>query len=815
MSADRKVTLMTAAMVTTAALLTAAVFTDAGANPIVATPLHWWYFVPLFAFVEWSVVHIEVRNESYGLSLSEPVTLVGLFCLGPVGLIAARLLGAVVAHRLRGQPAVKVWFNSAMVALEASLSAFLLHGFLINMASGQLLWALGVGVVLVSVLLGDVLVTVVISFYDHNKTSRLALATTRASILMATVTTSLTLLGLAAVASKPFTSIAFVIVLISAAVLLREGAATVKRAANLNMISDFTTTIAGLSRTDEVLQALVEQSAALLRASRSAIIVSPDLELKLRRHQFDADGERDDLVPGPMWQQLVGLDAPTLLRDLIADGDESERYDGVAAPLRIGKGGCIVVVWDRSTTVGSFRPSDLQLLAALVGQTEIAAQRALLGDQLALAAHHDLLTGLSNRLGFEAIVDAATPTEGALLLIDLNRFKDVNDTLGHPTGDRALTLIANRLSSLVRSSATLGRLGGDEFALFDPAVSDGPAAAALARRVIEAIEAPIELMQLSLHVGASVGIALLPTDGPDLTTMLSHADVALYAAKNRQSGWEFYRNEDDVNSPRRLELLANLRPAIDAEELEVWYQPKVRASDGFIVGLEALARWQHPHFGFVPPDEFIALAESAGLMRDLTDFVMTRAMRDAARRLEQGWFLPVAINLSTRNLLDDTLADRMADLLAANGIGAELISFEVTETAVMVDRPRVMAVLDAIKAIGFRIAIDDYGTGYSSLAYLRDLPVDELKIDRVFITDVDIDPSNHKIVQSTIELAHGLGLEVVAEGVERPGEYQALQQLGCDLIQGYLFARPLACDLLDRWLVEHRAAHAVTSPMHH
>ncbi len=803
LSADRKVTLMTATMTVVAGLLLGAIAPLGDSTPLVDAPLRWWYFIPLFALVEWAVVHIEVRNESYGLALSEPVMLIGLLCLSPIGLLAARVIGGAVALRARKQSPAKTAFNLAMFALQIAFSAFVLHRLVASHASGQLLWACGVGLVLVSVLLGDTLVTVVISFYDRARPAKLALATARSDMMMSLATSSITLLGLAAVFSQPLTAIALAVVLIGAAVLLREQAATVNRASNLNMISEFTTTLAGLGTTDEVMQALVDQSAALLRGAHGAAVVSSLLGQPETSYVFDADGERNDVLPPMIAGAVLGLTKPALLTDLRCEAGNSLGCGGVAAPLRVGEGGGVVVIWDRSTAVGSFDDGDLRLLSALVAQTEITAQRSLLGDQLALAAHHDSLTGLPNRLGFEVAVAESKPTQGALLLIDLNRFKDLNDTLGHPTGDRALIIIANRLADLVRSSAAIARLGGDEFALFDPAATDAAAAAGLARRVVEAIEEPIELMQLSLHVGASVGIALMPADGADLMGLMTHADVAMYAAKDRQSGWEFYRSEDDTNSPRRLELLAGLRPAIDLEELDVWYQPKVRASDGVVVGLEALARWQHPRFGFVPPDEFIALAEGAGLMRDLTDFVLSRSMKDAARRRDAGWFLPVAVNLSTRNLLDDTLADRMAELLAANGIGPELINFEVTETAVMVDRQRVLTVLDAIKSMGFRIAVDDYGTGYSSLAYLRDLPVDELKIDRVFITDVDIDQSNHKIVKSTIELAHGFGLDVVAEGVERPGEWQALRRLGCDLIQGYFFARPLASDLLDRWLAEY------------
>ncbi len=803
LTADRKVSLFTIAIAIVASALTWGLTAGAGMEPAVESPLEWWYFIPVFALMEWAVVHIEVRRESYSLSMSEPVSVIALFFLGPLGLICARLAGTIVALRARKLPAEKRAFNLAMIWLQTALPVYVFHVLLLPRIDGQLLWASGTALVLASAAVGDLLVATVISFYDRDRPAKLIASAIRSNLTMTMATTSMALLGLAAVVTYPITSVALAIVILGFTVLIREQAATVKRASNLNLISDFTTTLTGLSRTSDILQVLVDQSVDILRGSRGAVIIESGPDLDADGYQFDIAGPRSVLLPSSIRTAVEGLDKPRLLRRLCTSAGIPLHTDGVAAPLRIGDSSAVVVVWGRSTSVGNFSEGDLQLLAALVAQTEIAAQRSILGDQLALAAHHDSLTGLANRLGFDVAFEEAGPTKGALLVLDLNRFKDLNDTLGHPTGDQALCIISKRLARISRTSALIGRLGGDEFALFDPSIDDTAAAAALAKRVIEVIEEPIHLMQLALHVGASVGIAMMPTDGSDLTGLFSHADVAMYAAKERQSGWEFYRNEDDTNSPRRLELLAGLRPAIERGELEVWYQPKVRASDEKVVGLEALARWQHPRFGFVPPDEFIALAEGAGMMRDLTDFVLSRSMQDAAKRLANGHFLPVAVNLSTRNLLDDTLAARMEELLAKHGIGPELISFEVTETAVMLDRQRVIQVLEEIKSIGFHIAVDDYGTGYSSLAYLRDLPVDELKIDRVFITDVDVDPSNLKIVQSTIELAHGLGLDVVAEGVERPGEFDALRALGCDLIQGYYFSRPLADPLLDRFLAEY------------
>ncbi len=303
----------------------------------------------------------------------------------------------------------------------------------------------------------------------------------------------------------------------------------------------------------------------------------------------------------------------------------------------------------------------------------------------------------------------------------------------------------------------LGRLGGDEFAVFDPSCQNVHQAALLAKRLIDAIEQPIGFADVTLQVGASIGVALAPVNGNDLTILMKRADSAMYRAKHGQLGWEFYHPEDDKNAPRRLELLSALRDAIDARELEVWYQPKLSVDDRQIVGAEALARWNHSRYGQIPANEFIELAEGSGLMRELTNAILERVAADMERWNASGTGLPVAVNLSARNLLDQSLPQRVANLLDLGGVDPGLLSFEITETAIMLDRHRVAALLREFSALGISLAIDDYGTGYSSLAHLRELPLNVLKIDRSFVRDLDLDADNEIIVRSMINLAHSLG----------------------------------------------------------
>ena len=423
-------------------------------------------------------------------------------------------------------------------------------------------------------------------------------------------------------------------------------------------------------------------------------------------------------------------------------------------------------------------------------------------------ALHDTLTGLANRsllrdLAAEALATAQRhDTHVALLLLDLDRFKEINDTLGHHHGDLLLALIGPRLTSVLRPHDTIARLGGDEFVVLLPEVVGADDALAIGRRVLGVLDEAFAVEGVELDVGGSIGIAISPDHGEDFETLLRHADVAMYAAKTHQNGVTVYDPAYDANSPARLAMLGELRRGIDAGQLVLHYQPQVDMDSGEVTGAEALVRWEHPTRGLLFPDEFIPLAERTGLIRQLTLAVLDQALAQAAQWARAGRPLAVAVNLSARSLLELTLRDDVAAALARHDVPGSMLELEITESTVMADPERALGVLRSLTELGLTVSIDDFGTGYSSMAYLQRLPVHGLKIDRSFVTDLGGDV-NEVIVSSSIDLARSLGLHVIAEGVEDRATWDRLSALGCHAGQGYFLSRPVPASVFDEWFARH------------
>ncbi|MCU0265107.1 MAG: EAL domain-containing protein [Actinomycetia bacterium] len=422
-------------------------------------------------------------------------------------------------------------------------------------------------------------------------------------------------------------------------------------------------------------------------------------------------------------------------------------------------------------------------------------------------ANHDALTGLPNRvLLLDRLGRAlADRREGrvALFLLDLDRFKEVNDTLGHLMGDRLLIHVAERIRAAVRPSDVVARLGGDEFAVVLPAVPDAEAAAEVAERIRVAVAEPFAFEGLLLELEASVGIALCPDHGTDVQQLQRSADVAMYLAKEERSGVEVYSAAKDRHSTTRLGLLGELRQAIEGGQLELHYQPKVGLGSGAPVGVEALVRWRHPHRGLILPDEFVPLAEHSGLMNRLTEFVVDTALAQAAQWWEIGLQVPVAVNVSARDLHGPSLTTTVARGLERHGLPASALLLELTERVLMAESARVGDTLAALERLGVRLSLDDFGTGYSSMVMLRRLPVREIKIERLFVQRLAQSGEDATIVRSIVDLAHALGIQAVAEGVENEITWDLLDDLGCDSAQGWYVGRPMPADRATAWLLRH------------
>jgi diguanylate cyclase (GGDEF)-like protein/PAS domain S-box-containing protein len=501
------------------------------------------------------------------------------------------------------------------------------------------------------------------------------------------------------------------------------------------------------------------------------------------------EGSRDDTVE--------------ILRRALGQGSvngsyetERRRKDGTLVPVAL----TVSPIYDGDTLAG---------ISAIMRDI---TDRLSLQQEMEHRALHDELTGLPNRSlladRFEQALLGAerSGTRVGLLLLDLERFKEVNDTFGHHYGDELLRQIGPRLSNVLRSADTIARVGGDEFAILLLDVHGVDSATDVAKTLKAALAFPFQVEGVDLDVDASIGVVISGEHGHDAITLMQHADVAMYVAKTRNLGVFAYDPSVDGHSATKLAMVGDLRRALERDELVLYYQPKVKISTGDLVGAEALVRWQHPEHGLVFPDDFIPLAEYTGLINPLTRYVLDTALVQARIWIDSGWPLSIAVNLSARNLHDERFAEGVAELLAARDVPAHLLVLEVTESAIMIDPVRARLTLEQLAALGARISIDDFGAGYTSLSQLTTLPVSELKIDRSFVATMTRNPGNAMIVQSVIDLGQNLGLTLVAEGVETEQALTALAFLQCDVAQGYHLCRPVPVEAFDAWCADRRVS---------
>ena len=542
----------------------------------------------------------------------------------------------------------------------------------------------------------------------------------------------------------------------------------------------------------------IRSRAVLENVSDGIITLDPDdLVKSLNPAAMRVFGVDSSVTAGKPVAELIGKTAYTALlaqRQLAAAnrvGDLIEtvarRQDGTQFPIELS-------ATDVELGAHSLRIVSLRDISERRAQTEALEHQAL----------HDALTGLPNRTLFvdrlrQAVIGAERRDQRlGVLFMDLNGFKDINDTLGHDVGDAFLVAMAQRLTRVLRDVDTIARLGGDEFAILPDGAGDLDALAHVARLVSAELEEPFEVDGTMLDASASVGIAMYPDHGRDAAVLMRHADLAMYAAKQRGGGFAVYAQRNEDESAARLTLYGELRGAIAAGKLTLHYQPKIDMRTGSVAGVEALVRWQHPERGLIGPDLFIPMAEQSELITPLTEWVLQAAITDLGRWRAQGIELSMSVNLSARNLHDGDIVPTVRRLLKEHGVPAASLTLELTESTIMTGTGS--RTLHELKTLGTKIAIDDFGTGYSSLAYLKRLPVSEIKIDRSFVTNLSTDNDDAAIVRPTISLGHNLGLEVVAEGVEDGTSYKMLAEYGCDYAQGYFISPPLPADELVEWL---------------
>ncbi|MDP3710873.1 MAG: bifunctional diguanylate cyclase/phosphodiesterase [Mycobacteriales bacterium] len=785
--------------------------------------LHWALLAGLFLLGDQVGLHVELRRRTLIFQLTEVQMLVGLALVPLPELLLARVLAGLVHNLIKRRSAVKVVGNVALHSAEVVTAATLLH--LVDPAvalTGAWAWLVAPAVLVVTIVVGHVALTSLASAHvgarQLDRESFVALA----PFLACVVAEALVALLVLELLDTPAACAALVV--LGAAFGTYHRAVTRQRGrfAQLQLLSHFTEALVGQVETDEVVATVLEQTAEVLRSDRSELLLVGDAEGPARwvRHT-PLGGPVVQEGPPPQDHPALVLvrrhEAAVLVtrrsdvagRALLA---ELGARNAVVAPLRRGStvAGALVVA-DRSDRMLDFTSHDRELAESLAAAATVALDKGRLFDRVrqeaAVREHqvlHDALTGLPNRaLLTRHLQSALREGEVGVLLLDLDRFQDVNDSLGHDVGDRLLLKVAARLRDRLAprfagGGGWLSRLGGDEFAVVLPGLAEADLLTE-AQAVLGVFDEAFPLGDTALVVRASIGAACRAHSSQP-GRLLQFAEIAMYDAKRRGGGCSAYLAGDEDVARRRLELVGALRRAVEASQLTVAYQPKVDLATGRPVGVEALVRWTSPDHGIVGPDEFVPLAEQSGLVGALTTLVLDTALERAASWARAGRDLTVAVNISPRGLADGSLLSAVPLLLERHGVAPDRLVLELTEGTVMSDPAVSVEVLERLAALGVGLSIDDFGTGYSSLAYLKRLPVHEVKIDRAFVMGMAGDGDDAAIVRSTVHLAHDLGLTVVAEGVEDAVAYAGLQALGCDVAQGYLLSRPLTADDLETWL---------------
>jgi diguanylate cyclase (GGDEF)-like protein len=766
-----------------------------------------------FAGAELVVLHIERNSNAFSVSLSELPLIIGLFTVPTAGLVLARIVGGgLVLAFVRRQPLTKLLFNVCSLAMEVTLAAWvvaLLHG-----SANDLPHVAPAALIAVIVAAGwqSTAVIAAITIFNRRLEPTIIAGFIRSSAVEVGACWVGGMILLGALRWDLWT-LPFVAALAVAMMIAYRGYSQLRqRHQSLELLYDFTRRLTSAARSsEEQLADLFKAIAGLLRAETVEMVLLDDAGSP-RRLTLVGDADvvdvSTDVPESDPWLGL--LDARTAVvvpagatdpmgRSLLQSRDARDLV-ALGLPEESGVRG-VLGVSNRLGDIASFTTEDGRLLQTVTAQVATAFQNSRLVQRLDHESRHDPLTGLANRAHFNEALDLALARQTravAVLLLDLDRFKEVNDTLGHHIGDLLLQQVATRLRLHIRVPDVLARLGGDEFAVF---LLDGNenTAISVAERIEAALAEPLALEGISVEVAASIGIAMSPQHGDTAVVLLQRADVAMYEAKRTHSGFQIYNEELDGYSPRRLALATELRHAIENGDLEMHYQGKADAASGRVVSAEALVRWNHPQYGLISPAEFVPVAEQTAQIRDLTHFVIDAAVAECASWHRDGMPLSVAVNVSVRNLLDTQLPGYVTRCLKSHGLPPQALTLEVTETHIMADPERTMGVLRALDDIGVRLSVDDFGTGYSSLAYLRMLPVQEVKIDRSFIMNLATDVGDQAFVRTIVSLASSLDLDVVAEGVEDEATWQMVSGLGCTHIQGYHLSRPLAAPAFRTW----------------
>ena len=796
---------------------------------VASVHLPWFVIAVLFALAQSFTINIQVKREARSISLSDAPFVLGLLALGPGAFVAARLVGgafAQVAVRRQHREPLKLAFNvvTSLAEAAAGLAVFVaLRGS--GMASPQTWVAAVLGAAAANAVSG-LSVAILIARLESSWPGIRALPVVVGEAGGRAVPPAC--IGLVAALCLDvslWTAVPLALVCATVLAGYRAYARLIDRHLSLERLYRFSQVVADHTATEEIFTGMLEQVCELLFADGADVTFfdrtgRPETELSLRRDHPVEHRDPKHVTADCGWLlDAVGRDGRPLLLSRDTKDVVYRHWLGAAGfkeamlvPLRRdGDVVGVLTVIDRMGAARGFERADLRLLETVANQASIAARNGELMDRLRHDSLHDALTGIANRVFLQSEVDRLLIELGqggapfAVAMLDLDSFKEVNDTLGHQHGDALLQEVARRLTVAVDGRGIVTRFGGDEFAVLLPNCRSDDMVARHCRTVLDFLAPPVELDGTAIDIGASIGVARAPLHGDTCDELVKRADVAMYVAKQAGRDVVIFDQSQDTASPARLALVAALRQAISDESLFIHVQPQLRFDANEVVSVEALVRWSDAERGFVPPDEFIPLAERSGLIRPLTDFVLEQAIAACAEWQQHSPGVAVSVNLSARSLHDDGLDEQIERVLRRHGVPGHLLTLEITESSVMADPAGTLGLLHRLRALGVRLSIDDFGTGYSSLAYLRRLPVQEVKVDRAFVQRMDEEADDAAIVRSIVELARTLDLSVVAEGVENRRAMLLLEEMGCAMVQGYHIARPMPVAEFADW---HRQARA-------
>jgi diguanylate cyclase (GGDEF)-like protein len=786
----------------------------------------WWLLAAAFILAERNLLDLEIRRQSHSYSLFEIPLVIGFFFAAPGAVFVAQLVSLVASLWQRLDP-VKKAFNFAIATLSVGVALCVFH-HIADLSGPTSLrnWLAAFAATLSASMLEATFVMLAMFLSTKELPDGSVKHTLAFAGVVAATNSSLALMATTIIWFDGKAAVLFLVPTIVIFFAYRAYLWQRRKSASLESLYESTRMLHHSVASEPATRALLEQARTMFRSETSEFLLFASTEGEAHlRLTLDAEDQlhvvkSTILDPNDgVWAWVATEDRALLCSRPVRD-ERLARFlarrdlrDAMVAPLR-DENGVIGTLLVGNRTGDTFRRDDLPLFETLANHASVSLANARLLDRVRDEAAekeyqslHDALTGLPNRSLFrdrveQALVSAREDGSLAIMLMDLDRFKEVNDTLGHHNGDLLLQEVARRLRTALDPEVTVARLSGDEFALLLPHVPGIRTATQAAKLVHGVLRRPFVVAGVEIDIDASIGVAVHPLHGDDAHKLIQRADIAMYAAKEAHSGHEVYSTDQDGYSAERLALASELRQAIDNEEPTVHYQPKVDMRSGLVTGVEALVRWTHPVRGFMSPDEFIPVAEHTGLIRPLTTLVLRSALRQCRAWSDEGRHLGISVNLSVRSLLDLQLPTSVESLLAEFNVPPSQLTLEITESSIMADPIRAADVVDRLSELGVGLAIDDFGTGYSSLSYLKRLPVNEIKIDKSFVMAMMDADNDAVIVRSTIDLGRNLGMRVVAEGVESFDMWLELEKQGCDVAQGYFVSKPLPPHDVLGWLAE-------------